>query len=63
MWPFDNADYELRERYNQLCDYVENLETRLRILEGAVPSDSRVTHIVPVAAQEGNVFYPTKWGC
>ena len=61
MWPFDNADYELRERYNQLCDYVENLETRLRILEGTTPSDSRVTHTVPVAAREGNVFYPQRW--
>jgi len=59
---FDFADNDLRQRYNELCDYLELLETRIRVLEGTAPSDSRVTHTVPVAAQEGNVFYPTKWG-
>lgn len=62
MWPFDCADNELRERYNELLRYVEHQEIRIRVLEGTAPSDSRVTHTVPVAAQEGNVFYPTKWG-
>lgn len=61
MWPFDSADYELRERYNELLDYIDALETRIRILEGTAPSDSRVTHTVPVAAREGNVFYPQRW--
>ena len=61
MWPFQSADFELREHYNQLCNYVEHLETRIRILEGTAPSDSRVTHTVPVAAREGNVVYPQRW--
>ena len=61
MWPFDSADYELRERYNELLDYIDALETRIRILEGTAPSDSRVTHTVPVAAREGNVLYPQRW--
>lgn len=61
MWPFDSPDYELRERYNELCDYLEHLETRIRVLEGTAPSDSRVTHVVPVAAREGNVVYPQRW--
>lgn len=59
---FDFADNELRQRYNELCDHLELLETRIRVLEGTAPSGSRVTHTVPVAAQEGNVFYPAKWG-
>jgi hypothetical protein len=50
------------EAHNELLRYVEHMETRIRVLEGTAPSDSRVTHTVPVAAQEGNVFYPTKWG-
>jgi len=62
MWPFDCADNELRERYNELCDYLDRLETRIRVLEGTAPSDSRVTHTVPVGVHEGNVFYPANWG-
>ena len=52
---------ELREWCEHLRQHIIALQQRIALLEGTAPSDSRVTHTAPVAAREGNVFYPQRW--
>lgn len=52
---------ELCEWCEHLRQHIIALQERIEALEGTAPSDSRVTHVVPVAAREGNVVYPQRW--